>query len=274
MPEAPDLEVVREVLTERAVGARVSSARVVRPGVLRSLKGELASDVEGRRLTGVQRRGKFLLLTLTGDRMLVFNPKLTGALQLCGPETRLLKRTYIVLPLSNRRELRYVDHRQMGFVYYVDPSQLHQVPQLAEQGPDVLDDALTFEEFQQRLRPFRGEIKGVLTRGRAVSGIGNAYSDEILFAARVYPFRKRSALTTEELTRIHRSSRKVVREAVEVLRRRMGETTHTKVRDFLKVHNRGGEPCPNCGSAISQITANRRITSYCRRCQPGMLIRQ
>ena len=54
----------------------------------------------------------------------------------------------------------------------------------------------------------------------------------------------------------------------------MGETTHTKVRDFLKVHNRGGEPCPSCGSAISQITANRRITSYCRRCQPGMLIRQ
>ena len=271
MPEAPELEVVREVLTERAVGSRVTSAREVRPGVLRSLKGELASDVEGRRLTGVERRGKFLLLTLSGDRALVINPKLTGALHYSGPEARLAKRTYVVIRLSNGRELRYVDDRQMGFVYYVDNSQIEQVPQLAEQGPDVLDDSLTFEEFQQRLRPFRGEIKGVLTRGRVVSGIGNAYSDEILFDARVYPFRKRGTLTVEELERVYDSSRRVIQEALEVLRRRMGESTHAKVRDFLKVHNQGGEPCPRCGSTISQITANRRITSYCRKCQPGSL---
>ena len=65
----------------------------------------------------------------------------------------------------------------------------------------------------------------------------------------------------------------MVQEAIPILRERMGENIHTKVRDFLKVHNRGGSPCPRCGHAISQVTANRRITSYCRRCQPGMLIR-
>ena len=146
------------------------------------------------------------------------------------------------------------------------------MPQLNEQGSDVLGE-FSFEEFEQRLRPFRGEIKGVLTRGRVIAGIGNAYADEILFEAGVYPFRKRNALTTEELMCIYEKSREVARAAVIVLRERMGETMHTNVRDFLKVHNKGGEPCPNCGNAISQITANKRITSYCRRCQPGMLIR-
>ena len=95
----------------------------------------------------------------------------------------------------------------------------------------------------------------------------------MLFAAEVYPFRKRKALSEDELRRIHKESRRVVLDAMKVLKERMGQDIHVKIRDFLKVHNRGGEPCPRCGHAISQVTANRRITSYCRRCQPGMLLR-
>ena len=125
-------------------------------------------------------------------------------------------------------------------------TQLGQVPGLEEQGPDVLDE-FSFEEFQQRLRPFHGEIKGILTRGRVIAGIGNAYSDEILFAAEVYPFRKRKSLNVEELRRIYMSSRQAVQEAMPILRERMGDNLHTKIRDFLKVHNKGGLPCPRCG---------------------------
>ena len=168
-------------------------------------------------------------------------------------------------------ELRYLDERQMGMVWYMTPDQLHTVPRLLEQGPDVME--ITLEEVKARLKPFRGEIKGVLTRGALVGGIGNAYSDEILFAAGVSPFRKVGALSDVELARLHGAMGDVVREATEVLRERMGETLHVKVRDFLKVHNKGGKPCPVCGRAISQLTANGRITSYCRGCQPGMLVR-
>ena len=160
----------------------------------------------------------------------------------------------------------------MGGVYYVTEAQLSDVPRLDEQGPDVLDD-FSSEEFQERLSRFHGEIKGVLTRGRVIAGIGNAYADEVLFAAKVYPFRKRKALSPAELRMLYEKSREVVEEAVPVLRERMGDDIHVKVRDFLKVHNKGGEPCPDCGRPISQVTANRRITSYCRGCQPGLLIR-
>ena len=282
MPEAPELEVVREFLTAKAVGAVVESAAEVRPGILRSLRGDMAEDVCGRVLEGVRRRGKFILLDfsgretsgdgLDGGRMLVINPMLTGALQYCLPSQRVYKRTYISLGLSNGCELRYLDDKRMGMAYYCDEGQLGDIPRLGEQGPDALD-GMGLDEFRERLKGFHGEIKGILTRGRVVAGIGNAYSDEILFEAGVYPFRKRKALSDEDLARLHRACGDVVRDAIPKARERMGDNIHLKARDFLRVHNKGGEACPRCGNRISQITANKRITSYCRRCQPGMLLR-
>ena len=269
MPEAPDLEVIKDFLSRRTLGLTVESARVLRPSVVRPQAG----DLPRRRVETVERRGKFLIVALSGDRRLVIDPMLTGAIQLCGPEERILKRTCVTIGLSHGRELRYLDDRQMGKVYYVSASQVDGLPRYGDQGPDVLSET-SFEEFQRRLRPFRGEIKGILTRGQVISGIGNAYADEILFESRVYPFRKKGSLSQDELRLLLDSSRRVASsEAVEVLRARVGDRIHVKVRDFLKVHNKGGEPCPRCGAPISQVTANRRITSYCRRCQPGMLIR-
>ena len=274
MPEAPDLQVIKEVLARRIVGREIARAKVVRPTVLRSLAdSEFAGDIAGRTVQSIARRGKYLLLSLTGERLLVVNPMLTGTFQLCASSERLSKRTCIVLAFSDDLELRYIDGRQMGRVYYVSPHQLDRVSGLSEQGPDVLDDAVTFDQFKARLRPYWGEIKGVLTRGAVLAGIGNAYSDEILFDAGLSPFRKRTSLSDDELRRLHESARRVAEEATEMLRQRMGEEVHRKIRDFLKVHSRGGEPCPRCGGAITQLTTNQRITSYCRHCQPGMLLR-
>ena len=272
MPEAPELEVVKDFLNARAVGCKITEAAILKPSVVRSISADLVQDVAGRSLDRVSRRGKFLFLDLSGDRVIVINPMLTGALQYAEPKDRVYKRTCVIFNLSNGRELRYVDDRQMGKVYYVSRDDIDRIPRLDEQGPDVLDDD-SFEDFQLRLRSFPGEIKGVLTRGRVIAGIGNAYADEILFEARIYPFKKRKALSTDELRRLFESSRRVIEEATEVVRERMGDDIHLKLRDFLKVHNRGGEPCPRCGNNISQVTANKRITSYCRKCQPGMLLR-
>ena len=272
MPEAPDLEIIKEFLTREVRGQRIESAREVRPTVLRSLAGDFAADIRGRGFVEFHRRGKFLLAELSADRWLAISPMLTGALRYCEAKERVQKKTCIVLTLSGGKELRYLDDRQMGKVYYAKGEQLSQVPRFNEQGPDVLED-ISLEEFQHRLRRFHGEIKGVLTRGAFISGIGNAYSDEILFASRIFPFRKSKSLTQEELFRLHQQCRVVVEDTIGVLRERMGEEIHIKVRDFLKIHNKGGQPCPACGGTITQLTANQRITSYCRRCQPGMLFK-
>ena len=272
MPEAPDLEVIKDYLNENIQGRSIDSARVLRSTVLRPLAGDFATDVPGRTLGLFQREGKFLLNELSGGRWLVINPMLTGAVQHCQPKARVWKKTSFVLGLDDETELRYLDDRQMGMVYYVDAEQLEGISRLENQGVDVLAD-LSFAEFKTGLKKFRGEVKGVLTRGTLISGIGNAYSDEILFAAGISPFRKVGSLQEDELTRLHQQSRLVVEDAISVLRERMGDNIHVKIRDFLKVHGKGGEACPRCGGNISQLNANQRLTNFCRRCQPGMLIR-
>ena len=274
MPEAPDLEVIKDVLERRVRGLSISGARVLKPLELRVLAtNDFARDVTGRCILGFTRRGKFLIADLSDDRALVINPMLTGAVQLCSPSTRIAKRTSFLLDLADGSQLRYLDDTQMGMAYYVNASRIEEVPRLAEQGPDVLDEYPDRPEFRERLRRFQGEIKGVLTRGRFLAGIGNAYADETLFAAGIFPFKKRSALSDSETARLHEAIPAVLNDAIATLRERMGDETHVKVRDFLAVHGRSGEPCQRCGGPITGIGANRRLTNFCRRCQPGLLLR-
>ena len=273
MPEIPDLEVIKAFLNDRIIGKEVTQAKEVRPAMVRNLAADdFSKDITGRRFGAVVRQGKMLTLPLEPDRLLVIHMMLTGALQYCTPDTTVLKRTFFILGMDDM-DLRYLDERQMGMVYYVRPDQLSQVPRLEEQGPDASDGGLSLEEFTAGLKPFNGEIKGILTRGRFVSGIGNAYVDEVLFAAKISPFKRRKELSADDIERLYDSIPAVMDDAIDVLRERMVPDIHVKVRDFLKVHRKGGQACPRCGHTISEITANRRITSYCRSCQPGMLIK-
>ena len=123
------------------------------------------------------------------------------------------------------------------------------------------------------MKPFRGEIKGILTRGEFVAGIGNAYADEILWAARLHPFRKRTQLTDEEVERLHEAISSTLLDAIEKVRLDMKENIDQEPREFMAVHMKAGEPCPRCGTPISLISANQKITNFCRTCQPGGLIR-
>ena len=272
MPEAPDLQVIMEYLQPRIIGRRIVSATERKPLVIRNLAdSEFTEDVTGREVAGLGRKGKLLLIDLDRDRSLIVSPMLTGGLQHCAPRTRILASTILVLELDDGMQLRYFDQKRMGQIYYAPAEKLAGIVRLEAQGPDVLDVRLGFDEFKERLKPFRGEIKGILTRGKFVSGIGNAYADEILFEAKVYPFTKRGRLDEAQLARLRDAVYETPARAVSVLRRRVGADIHKKVRDFLKVHGKGGLPCPDCGNPITSITTNRRETNYCRRCQPGSL---
>jgi formamidopyrimidine-DNA glycosylase len=270
MPELPDLEIIREVLASRLTGQTIAAVEVVRPLVVRDLTGQgFAETLTGQTVAGVRRRGKVLLFPLQSGLTLAVNCKLAGRLQYALPHERRLSKTHVVLTLSDGHELRYSDRRTMGQVYLT--TGLEAIPGWSEMGPEPFD--LTLEDFRERLRPYRGEIKGVLTRGRAVAGIGNAYADEICFAARVHPYRKRSSLTEEEIARLYEAMQSVLRQAIATLRERVGTQIHREARDFLVVHGKGGEPCPVCGSSIAEIKARGRVTNFCRTCQPGGLIR-
>ena len=274
MPEAPELTIAREALERRVVGAIIDSARVIRPTVLRTLTEiDVASDITGRTISDVTRYGKSLTLSLSGEMALVIFPMLTGRLRLATPKERVSKTVCLLLGLSNGIELRYVDDRQMGMVYYVPADRVREIPRLEETGPDVLDEPLSLDGFSDRLRRFSGEIKGVLTRGALVAGIGNAYADEIMWEAGISPFRRRADLSTDEIARLHAAVYTVPRQAVVRLRELMGDDIHRERREWLNVHGKAGQECPRCGGRINRLSANRRITDYCMACQPGLLIR-
>jgi len=271
MPELPDLEVIREFLSARIVEVPIVSAEVRRPLVVRNLLGtDTVSHLIGRYCTAVVRRGKFLLLPLDDGTALVVNPMLAGRLRYGDPLPRPRSRDALVLGLSDGRELRYHDAKDMGKVYLTaDPNQ---VPTFEEMGPEATDPDLTLDVFRERLRQHHGEIKGVLTNQRFVAGIGNAYADEICWEARIYPFRRRPTLDDEESGRLYAAMRSVLAESIELLRERVGEAIDVEVRDFLAVHGKVNEPCPRCGSPISKVTRQRRTTNFCRTCQPGLMV--
>jgi formamidopyrimidine-DNA glycosylase len=275
MPELPELEVVREVLQRRVVGERIADLEVRPPGgplVVRDLthRGCAASLRRGE-ITSITRRGKFLIFSIESHTplFLAINPKLTGRLQLAGPSDKLTAKTHVVVMFESGRQLRYVDQKQMGQLYLT--SDLALVPDYANLGPEPLE--LSLEAFRDRLKPFRGEIKGVLTRGECVAGIGNAYADEILWAARLHPYRKRTQLTPPEVERLYAAMRATLLDALEQVRVAMQEHIEREPRDFMAVHMKSGEPCPRCGTPISLVGANQRITNFCRTCQPGGLLK-
>jgi len=271
VPELPDLEVIAAVLRRRIAGIAITAVDVRRPIVVRNLTGCGFTDgLVGQAIVSVSRRGKFLLLELSSDGWLVINPMLHGKLRLRQAGERVTGKPFVVLGFADGQTLCYYDSVTMGKVY-LTPS-LDWVPRFAEQGPEALDPALTLEAFSERLRKRRGEIKGVLTNQAFMAGIGNAYVDEILFHAGVYPFRKSPSLTPDEVQRVYEAMNAVLREAMPVLQERIGEDIHIKLRDFLKVHGHGGEPCPRCGTPISEIRARRRLTNFCRTCQPGLMV--
>ena len=166
-------------------------------------------------------------------------------------------------------EVRYRDPTQMGKVYLLPAGLDRVVPGLGEGelGPDADDPALTLDVWRQRIRRHPGELKNLLKNQGFIAGIGNAYSDEILHAARLLPFRKRSDLAPEEVDALYDATGSTVRAAVEILRRRVPPTFEKQVRDFLAVHDKGGTPCPRCGTKITEVKPGGFVTSYCRGCQ-------
>jgi formamidopyrimidine-DNA glycosylase len=291
LPELPDLTVVAEALDAALRGRPMLAATAPGPLAVRGTPAELEA-LAGQTVTGILRRGKFLLVELDRDRVIV-NPMLTGRFQLAAAGEKLPTRTAVILRFGRRPggppsdaagwtaggpwmpppdaepEVRYRDPTQMGKVYLLPAGVERTVPGLApdEIGPDADDPALTLSAWRERIRRHPGELKNLLRNQAFVAGIGNAYSDEILHAARLLPFRKRSSLADEEVDALYAATRSTLSDAVAILRERVPPTFEKQVRDFLAVHGKGGEPCPRCGTRITEVKAGGFITSYCRGCQ-------
>jgi formamidopyrimidine-DNA glycosylase len=292
VPELPDLAILSDAFHAALAGRAVVSAEAPGPLTVRGTPAEM-SALAGQRLRRFSRRGKFLRLDFDRDRI-VINAMLTGRLQLApNATTKKPQKTLFILSFGTRvqgppgdaadwtrraawipaddalPELRYRDPTQMGKVYLLPSGVQRPVPGAGENemGPDADDPTLTLDVWRARIRRHPGELKNLLRNQEFVAGIGNAYSDEILHAAGLLPFRKRATLAPEEVDELYRATRDTLARAIGVLRERVPPAFETEVRDFLAVHSRGGQACPRCGQRVTQTEAGGFVTSYCRHCQ-------
>jgi len=268
MPELPDLEYIVSALNGALPGRRILQVRVKNPIVLRlGLAGTVQALCAGLAFGACSRHGHFLLLPVGEVYELVVNPMLAGRFRMCAAGARDEGGLCLAFGLEGGGELRYLDDKRMGKVYLVPAGDRGAVPGFDAVGVEPLSREFTRDRLCGLLRSRRDQVRAFLLDKSAVAAIGNAYADEILWAARLHPKTGCPGLTEEDIGRLHRAIREVLSSAVREVARR-GEPIEVKVRDFLRVRNRKGQPCPACGATIRVEGVRGHDTFYCPICQP------
>ena len=274
MPELPELEALRIRISPRVEGKLITAASVIpkKAHLLRYPVENFALELPARRILSLTRRGKHMVFATElgggGDpRWLVINPMLGGRFQVAADGDPAPATEVFTLRIEGKQELRYLDFRDMGRIYWVrDCSK--EVPAWDLQGPEADSvESMGLDVFRKRLRRFRDELKDLLRNQEFLAGIGNAYSDEILFEARLLPLRRRASLRPEEEEALFRAIPLVLSRAVEAILANPNYEESKQDRTFMSVHKKGGKTCPRCGHRISQLGSNREPLNFCRGCQ-------
>ena len=271
MPEIPDLEGYRVYFNKRLPGLRVVSAQAPIAWMVRAGREEFLERMQGAVFKPVMRVGKLLLFPFESGDYLVVHAMLAGRYQYVEPAARKPRMLAWLLDLDNGMQLRYFDERRMGRAYLLREDEFaEKVPRWTEMGPDVMDAELTEDRFVEIMLRQRGMIKNVITNERVIAGIGNAYADEVLWEARLHPFRKRTDIPEEGLRELSRAIRRVMEWATPIVTQLMEEKglPVKMYREHLRVHARPPDAvCPRDGHRISSIKSGGRETNFCRECQ-------
>ncbi|HYC33789.1 MAG TPA: DNA-formamidopyrimidine glycosylase family protein [Gemmatimonadales bacterium] len=269
MPELPDVVVYLECLAPRLLGRTLDRVGVINPFVLRSVEPPIA-DAHGRRVTGLRRLGKRLVLELEGERFLVIHLMIAGRLRWRAPGGKPPGRPALAAFEfeSGTLVLTEAGTTRRASVHLVAGAAALSAFDRGGLEPLEIDCAT----FADRLRSERHTLKRALTDPRLFSGIGNAYSDEILHRARLSPLALTDRLDEDSVARLYEAARSVLLEWVDRLRADAGEGFPEKVtafRDGMAVHGRYRQPCPVCGAPVQRIRYASNETNYCARCQTG-----
>ena len=269
MPELPDVTVYVEALRDRVVGTRLERLRLTNPFVLRSVDPPLA-DVVGRAVTGVSRLGKRIVLGLEDQRFVVIHLMIAGRLHWKAAGARPPGKIGVAAFDFSAGTLVMTEAgtKKRAAIHLVRGAAV-----LAEHDPGGLEPlTASLEEFRAALTAESHTLKRALTDPTIFSGIGNAYGDEVLHAARLSPVKLTRALSDDETKRLYEATRATLADWIERLRREAGGEFPegvTAFRPAMAVHGRFRQPCPDCGAPVQRIVYAENETNYCPRCQTG-----
>jgi len=274
MPELPEVETIARELRALVVGRTITAAWFDWPNqVKHPAPEEFVPAVVGRRVLAVDRRGKWLVLTLSGDAVLAIQVKMTGQLYVLLPDAPRDRHVHVVFSLDDGMELRLRDMRKFGRVGLYSRDEADGA--LGALGPEPLEEQFTLGDFRRLLRRRRARLKPLLMDQAFLAGVGNIYADEALWRARLHPLRSAAGLRPDQERALYLSLREVLAEAIE----RRGSSVDDyrapsgmgEMQDYLNVYGRTGKPCPRCSRPTRRIVIGQRSTHFCAWCQrlPG-----
>ena len=278
MPELPEVETIRRDLEKEVIGKRIKAVEVKgKRSVRRHKTGtEFRSRLEGKKVGGVRRAGKYLLVDLEGGDVLVVHLGMSGQLLRAKSAKEPLDRhTHVVVTFTQGGQLRFVDPRTFGELFVTSADELtKEVPELEHLGFDPLEDVMSWARFGMMLADRHSSLKALLMDQKFVAGIGNMYSDEILFAAGLRYDRISDSLSAQEVRRLYRSMVETLTEAVKM---RGSSLADEQYRDLYgetgdyqgqhQVYDREGQPCRRCRNSVVKVKVNGRSAFLCEHCQ-------
>ena len=276
MPELPEVETIRRGLEREVVGKRVKTVQVTGTRTIRrQTKKVFITKLEGAKINGVERRGKYLLLKLDTGDILVIHLRMSGQLLRAQAKDAVVKHTHVVMTFTQGGQLRFVDPRTFGELFVTTPDELtSDVEELSNLGMDPVDEPQSWVKFREQLLSRTTKLKPLLMDQSFLAGVGNIYSDEILWEAGLRHDRTPQSLSTMEIRRLYRAIVEVLHEAVKhrgsTLSDEQYVDLHGKPGEFQLLHqayNREGEACRRCRSPIVREKVGQRSTFYCPNCQ-------
>jgi formamidopyrimidine-DNA glycosylase len=277
MPELPEVEVVRRDLDDVLRGRTLVAVEVGRDRAVRRAPSPAAfvDAVQGRAVRGTRRVGKFLVVDLDGSEAVVIHLGMSGQLRVAASSTEpRVAHTHVVFSLDDGREIRFVDPRTFGQMFVSPVHDGGRPDALVHLGPDALLELGSPDELAPLLAGRRVAVKARLMDQQAVAGLGNIYSDEILFRAGVWGIRAAGSITAAEVARIHVASGEVLRAAVEERGSSLADAQYVdlygrpgRFQHEHAVHARAGEPCPRCATVVAKQRMGGRFGYWCPRCQ-------
>jgi formamidopyrimidine-DNA glycosylase len=278
MPELPEVEVVRRDLDREVTGKRIKAVETNGARSIRRHKNraEFASKLEGKKVTGVTRRGKYLLVRLDGGEVLVIHLGMSGQLlRAKSAKEPLPKHTHVVITFTQGGQLRFVDPRTFGEMFVTAYDELeHDVDELAHLGLDPLEQTMSWERFGQLIATRSTKLKTALMDQTFLAGIGNIYSDEILFEAGLRWDRMTDSLSPEEVRRLYRAMMEILQDAVKYRGSSLADQQYVDVfgqpggyQLHHNVYAREGEACRRCRRPVVRQRVGGRSTFFCDTCQ-------
>ena len=278
--ELPEVEVMRRDLEKDVVGRRIKDAevkssknamRVIRRHKTRK---EFTSHLTGHKITKVERRGKYLLLALDGGDVLVVHFGMSGQFMRGTGRVAVAPHTHVVLTFQQGGDLRFIDPRTFGELFVTTTDELGKVKELQHLAIDPLDQVFTWPTFQYLLAQRGAKMKPLMMDQKFISGLGNIYSDEVLFHAGIRFDRLSDTLSSQEVRRLYRAIQEILQDAIKLRGTTLEDEAYVDLfgkpgeyQNELKVYGREGLPCRRCRTPIQSVKIAQRNSYFCPQCQ-------